>query len=177
MADVQAEQFDPKTDLSINPDNILEEAFRHPRVAFHYTERMADLAKEVRDAESNLKLVESELVLDMRRNPVSYDLGEKPTDKTVEAAAKAHPDYDKEVQKLSDLERDLATAKNYVSALVDKRRALELAVELMKINYHAEMPIIGTEAREAIAAHNKKGARAASDDDGPTPQPKPRKRS
>jgi hypothetical protein len=177
MSDVEREEFDPKADIGINPDNILEEAVRHPRVAFHYSERLADLAKELRDAQSNLDVVKSELILDMRRNPTKFDLGDKPTDKSVEAASLSHPDYDKALLQVSQLERDVATAKNFVSALVDKRRSLELVVELMKINYHAETPIMGTEAREAITEQNKRAARVAADDPDEKPKPKPKKRS
>lgn len=177
MPDVEREEFDARADIGVNPDNILEEAARHPRVAFHYSERLADLQKELRDATSNVELVKSQLILDMRRDPESFGLGAKPTVDDIKAAAVAHPDHDKATVEASQLERDVATAKNYVSALVDKRRSLELIVELMKINYHAEMPIMGTEAREAIAEQNKRAARVAASDEDDKPKPKPRKRS
>lgn len=99
----------------------------------------SEAKEELIRAEENVKVVRSELILNINKYPARY-LGEdvKPTDPKVEAACRAHPKHKRAKEKwMRALKKaqDLEIAKNEIS--FTRKAALENLVQLHGQSYFA----------------------------------------
>jgi hypothetical protein len=156
----------PYNPFVIDENDIGGEWLRQPKLMRKAGHTEADAQHEYNQAKSRVEVVRARLWLAIRKNPLAYELREKPTEEDVKAAVFAHDDYQQAVREMNDAKHyaDLCSADTV--AMIDRRKALERRVELLSLNYFSEKePHAPTEeARDLIDSHRKHSIRGGGDD-------------
>ena len=152
--------LDDTSFLEIDRNGLDEEWENQPKLAFKYSEILAD-AKEQLDAKRDeLAVLEAELALKIRADPEEFGI-EKPTEKAIEHLITVDEDVIR-------LKGDIRAAKHRVdvvsgvcNSLEHRKRALENLVQLWLSSYFAEPRAPDVVSREVLDEHRKKKARRA----------------
>jgi hypothetical protein len=123
----------------IDLGRLHEEWQRQPGYSREAGRREAEAKRAVNQCRARLKLIDAQLLLQIRGNPEAHGLGAKPNKEVLEAAVTVHPSYQAAVEALNEAlyAQDVAEADR-VACCHDRRKALENEVELLCINYHSE---------------------------------------
>lgn len=124
--------------LKIDEGALDQECLKHPRRVLRWVLLEADAKQEVALAKAKLDLVRTRVRRAARLDPAAFQLKDKPTvDDLAEAVALA-PEVQEATAALNAAEGHADQVRGVVSALHEKRRAIERLVELRQIDYYAE---------------------------------------
>lgn len=148
-------------DFKIDPNNLDVEWLRQAQLSRAAGRAEADARFAFTAAKSKLDVVEARLKFRVRADPEAFDLGLKPTVGEVAAAVILHPDYQAAEAAMNEAKRDLDYFSADVTAMVDRRKALERLVELIALDYYSERePRPSSEkTRESVDAARRRAAR------------------
>lgn len=127
-----------RSDLEIDETRLDEEWRRQAGLTLKWAESEADARHDHAQAKAELDLVEAQLRHGVRRNPGKYNLPDKPTESAIGAVVTMSGTYQAALEKVNSSKRDLDYISGMVSAMVDRRKALERLVELIALHYYAE---------------------------------------
>jgi hypothetical protein len=126
-------------DIEIDESALDVELLEQPSLALKYGKHWAEKARELTQAEENVKLIRSKLIKEAHEDPDTY-LGEgiKPTGPVVEAYYREHEDHIQAKEELVEAQYQLniaEIAKKEIS--VTRKSSLANLVELHKQQYFA----------------------------------------
>ena len=118
-----------KDDLAIDPDALDVEWLGQSELYGKYAELDAQAKQNLREAEENLKVIRSELMMEARQS------GEATTDKQCEAYYRTHPDHKEAKEDLIEAEYESNMMTAAVFAFNQRKVALENLSRLVIANY------------------------------------------
>lgn len=145
--------MDGTNPFEINPNNLDGEWIRQPGLSRAAGRREADARHAASQAKARLAVVGARLARSIRGAPEKFGLPDRPTIDAVAATVEVQPEYQQAVKDLDDAELAVAYAKADTTAFVDRRKALENLVELLRLDYFSEQepkPLSG-ETRRRMA--------------------------
>ena len=123
--------------FDLDANRLDQEWLNQPKLYHEYATKLADARRDHEQAKANLKLVESEARLRIRKNPTQYDLP-KATEGAIEEVVVTQPDYRKALHKMLEAKHASEVLQATVDALDHRKKALEKLVELRLHDYYAE---------------------------------------
>jgi len=146
--------------LKIDELRLDKECLRQPELYFQFAEELADAKRDLDEAQTDLKVIEAELALDIRKDPESYKL-DKVTEASVAAAIPLQKEYKDQQVIVRKKRHRVDVLTGAIVALEHKKRSLTLLVNLHGQNYFAD-PIKGSDerGRAKVAEDGKKAVRS-----------------
>lgn len=146
-----------QNDIKIDHDALDVEFVKQASLYLKYSEELA-LAKDQRDRlKERVDVVKAEMDGMVRRNPAVYDI-EKITETTVYSAVIQSKEYEEANKKYLDARLNAELIQAAVSALEQKKYALESLVKLLSMNYFAgptEARDLSSEVKNRIEARKE----------------------
>ena len=127
---------DYEKDIQIDESGLDVEWLRQPKLMFFYTKMVAELRRTLDRRKERLNIVKAELDKKIRQNPAYFDI-EKITETAVSNTILTQEAYKEASADIIDTNYELSIAQAAVSALNDKRTALENLVRLYGQQYFA----------------------------------------
>lgn len=158
-----------KNPFEIDQFNLDDEWRAQPGLSRAAGRREADARHVLAQANANLSVVAARMALAIRRAPEKYSLRDKPNNDEVTAALESTPEYQQAVKEAGDAQLALDYAKADTVAFVDRRKALENLVELLRLDYYSDTeprPLSG-ETAQRMRQQNRDSVRrsgAGADD-------------
>ena len=123
--------------LEPNINELDREWVHQPFLYYEVSVELAGAMKEMEETKAKLDLVSAELDKKIRSNPKNYDLGEKPTETSIQKTILLRPKHLEAMQFLIDARYlvEVLSAKKW--ALEHRKAALENLVKLQLSNYSA----------------------------------------
>jgi hypothetical protein len=144
--------------LALDEASLDQECLRHPRRMLRWVLLEADAKQEVSLAKARLDLAEARVKRAARLDPARFGLKDKPTVGDLAEAVTLSPEYQEAQTELQAAEHHADQVKGVVTALTEKRRAIERLVELKQIDYYSEpRPKVGAEAMNSAAKRAARG--------------------
>jgi hypothetical protein len=125
--------------LEIDELRLREEWQGQPLLVLQWTERQADAVLDTDRAKATYELAKAKAGRDVRDDPSTYGLA-KLTEGTVAGAVTEHPDVRGALAVWHEAKHRAAVLAGVVSAIEDRRRALQKIVELESREYFSDMP-------------------------------------
>lgn len=117
-------------DLSINPEQLDIEWLDQPRRFMHYAKLSAEANQTLRKAEEKVKVVRSELSLEVSKNGQELISKAKPTAGDIEAYYRTHADHIAAKAEHEEAQFEVEMLTNAVHAFHQRKMALENLVRL-----------------------------------------------
>jgi hypothetical protein len=147
-----AENINYERDIVIDDSALDVEWLDQPSLFMKYARNAANCRQDVDEAKEGLDLAKAELDKDIREHPKKYKIGEdiKITEAVVSAAIIMDDKYKAAMKRMADAKYDLDIAQAAVSAMNQRKEALENMVKLYIAGYFAgpRVPHNLTEERE-----------------------------
>lgn len=124
--------------FEIDQNDLDTEWRKQPQLSRAAGRREADARHAHAQAKANLSVVAARMALSIRRAPEKFNIREKPTVDEVNAALESTPEYQQAVADVDAAQLAWDYAKADTVAFVDRRKALENLVELMRLDYFSE---------------------------------------
>lgn len=124
-------------DKAIDPAALDVEAVRQSELFFKWSERAIEAKHESELAEYQMDLVTARLQLDVRRNPVKYDIGEKPTEAAIKAVVSEDPKMIASTTVYFEAKKKAALLGVAAAAIEMRKRMIEELVKLYGQQYFA----------------------------------------
>lgn len=160
-------------DVKIDPLQLDVEAVRQPRLMMKWAEKYAEARKTSDEAKLQLDIKEAEIKTDIRKEPEKFGIN-KVTEASVDEAMKRHPVFQAYSKNLIQARYDAAIMEKAVNTMEQRKRMLEVLVELHKQEYFAgpssprnlaELFVEGEEkVRSETLGRQKKKVRKRSND-------------
>jgi hypothetical protein len=154
LADIRyALVLDPEADLAA-------EVRMQIRLSYAVGEFEAGSERSYDTAVAKQKVYAAKLELLIRSDPVSYHLKDKPNEGEIKAAIIADDKYKEMERAILDARYEHKIMKALVSGIHDRRRAIEMMIDLMWFEYNAvPRPRTpgGTETQQAVGAVSARG--------------------
>ena len=125
----QFEEFDFETDLELDPMQLDVEWIDQSKLYMQYAEACGHAVKMEQKAHERVKTVRSELILEANKGGEKL-VGVKVTLSTIEAWYRTHPTYKEAKKEWHEAEYNASLFKSALTALTNKRSALENLVRL-----------------------------------------------
>jgi hypothetical protein len=136
MGNEMSKEFDYDADLSIDQSALDAEWLDQPRLMMRYAENSVLCRMRMDEAKEELELVRAKLDKRIREFPEDYGVG-KLTESVVQSCILMDEGYQEAPAKLSRARYDSDLAKAAVSAVEQRRDALENLVRLFGLQYFA----------------------------------------
>jgi hypothetical protein len=120
--------------FEINPYNLHEEWFKHPKRVAVYAKKLADARQAHSRAESDLEVIEAELKRDIRKKPAEFDV-DKITEDVVKSTVLLQPRYQWGLAEVIRTKHVVDTLTGFMSALENRKKGLENAVTLLGMDF------------------------------------------
>lgn len=150
----------------IDKYRLHEEAAEQPDLLYNATKKLPDLYDKKRSLTNDLNSLESELFLDIKRNPQKYfgDLDKPPTDTAINKMVATQKEIKALKKKLLKAEVVFMKANNKASAIESRRSMIKYMEELYNNEYWSITKVSDehavnadlNEAKETIKKKNKK---------------------
>ena len=127
---------DYENDIHIDESGLDVEWLRQPKLMFFYAKMVAELRRTLDRRKERLNIVKAELDKKIRQNPADFDI-ERITETAVSNTILTQEAYKEASADIIDTNYELSIAQAAVSALNDKRTALENLVRLYGQQYFA----------------------------------------
>jgi len=135
--------------LTIDEGSLDQECLKHPRRMLRWVLLEADARQEVSLAKARMELTEARLKRLIRADPAVHGLKDKPTEGAINEALTEESRYQEDLAAYNGAKHHQDQVAGVVSALTEKRRAIERLVELRQIDYYAEpRPKVGSDAMQ-----------------------------
>jgi len=131
------QKYNYREDLTIDPDQLDVELLRQPNLYMKYAELSARAERKVKRCHETLKVLRSQILLKVRRNPKKYLGLEKATDAMAEAAYRKDEGFMKAKQEWMDASYDADLMKSAIFAFNNRRTSLMELVSLHNAQYFA----------------------------------------
>jgi hypothetical protein len=149
--------------FQIDLNNLEQEWVDQPLLRKEYGEQLADAIRDAKEAEAELEVVESELKLEVRKNPEAYGFEKKPTVDEVKAVIPTLKRYKKAIASHIDKIHTKDIKQAAVAAADTKKYALQDLVD-MRLNDLHSAPRTSSSNNSKIAEQQAlSGARRASE--------------
>lgn len=146
--------------LAIDEGALDRECLAHPRRLLRWVLLEADARQEVALTKARVDLAEARVRRAVRLDPASFGLKEKYTVGDIAEVVTLSKEYNEALTEFTAAEHHADQVRGVVSALHEKRRAIERLVELKQIDYYAEpRPKVGPAGSDAMKEAVKKTAR------------------
>ena len=130
------EDFDYKSDVSIDESALDVEWLQQAELTMKYCQLEAKAEREYEDAKENLDIVEAKLDEKIRSNPDKFNL-QKSTEGEINNTIKRTKKYQRAKKKVAQAKYQYNMAKSAVRAIYSKKDALENLVRLHGQQYFA----------------------------------------
>jgi hypothetical protein len=145
-----------KNILIIDKTRLDEEWERQPELMFDFCKKLADASNVMDKVKSLLEVTKAELAVQARRDPKSY-LKTKATESSISEYVNSHPKIKQLLNKLYIAKHRKELLAGMVSALEQRKSALERLVSLHGQSYFSEPRPVDQPSRETISEiQNKK---------------------
>ena len=134
-----------RNDFGIDENALDLEWRKHPKLYYKYACMAADARKEWEEAKNNLKVVEAEVSLDVRKNPGAYGL-DKVTEGTISATVTIDTRVIESQKTVTEARHEMDIMDAAVAAMDSRKKALEKSVDLHLANYFSEPRVKSEEA-------------------------------
>lgn len=124
-------------DRAIDPTALDVEAVRQADVFFKWAERSVMARHALDRAKFDMEVQEARTQLGIRANPVKWNLGEKPTEAAIKAAAVVDPVYQTAYRDFLAAREESAMLDKAVEAMEQRKRMLEVLITLHGQQYFA----------------------------------------
>lgn len=141
-------------DLSIDMDMLDHEWLGQPKLFLKYATKLADAKKDLDVAKSSLDVVEAETNLMIREDPEKH-ISSKVTETSIKSAVLLHPDYMAAQRRLTKARHRVDVLQAAVTALDQRKKALENLVALHGQSYFAS-PRAPEGSRETVKEMEKR---------------------
>lgn len=154
--------------FEIDPHALHVEWLRQAGLTREAGRREADARHVYAQAKARCEVVAARIKSLIRRSPGRYDLPDRPTIDQVESTLLVLPEYQQVLEEVNLAKRDLDYATADTVAYVDRRKALEGLVELLRLDYYSERgeprpaTAAGRELIEEMAEEARRAVRRAS---------------
>lgn len=140
--------------LEIDEHNLEREWTRQPKLFFRWAREAADARLTVDEAKAALEIVRAEVDSEVRSDPEGHGIDGKVTEKMVEAVVVQATVCIAAVRKLAKAKHRYDVLCALVSALEQRKSALEYLVRLRLSDYYSE-PRVPKESREGMEEMQK----------------------
>lgn len=124
--------------LEIDELQLDKECVSLPSLILKAGQDVADYRHEVDSCKTALDVIQSELSLEIRKDPEQFGL-EKTTEATITSVITIHPKITMAQKNLAIAKHDLDVANAFANALEAKKRSLQMLVELHSMGYFNEV--------------------------------------
>jgi hypothetical protein len=146
--------------LDIDKMQLDKEWLGQPALYFEYSQRLADARRDYDQASSALSVVAAEINAKIRKDPTAFDLPEKTTEASINAAVTVRPRYIAAQKVVQEKRHHMDIMQGAVTALEHRKRALTMLVSLHAQNYFSDPKITNSpELRRAVEDDAKFRAR------------------
>ncbi len=128
---------DRESIIDIDLNNLEKEWADQPKLYLKYAEILADKRFQHAEAKAQIKVVEAEVLLRIRRNPTKYDIT-KASEKAYTAAVAIHEDVQAAITRANKKAYQVDMYEAMVRALEHRKAALEDEVRMMLSGLNAE---------------------------------------
>lgn len=140
----------PVESITAIDENALDEEWvNHPTKFHKYALRLANAKTMLAESKASLDVVEAEISLRVRKNPLKYGMDGKITEAVINATVLLNPKYQEALTEVTNAKHKVDILQAAVDALEHKKRALENLVTLHGQSYFAS-PRVSKEAGEAM---------------------------
>lgn len=130
--------------LEIDPLALDREWLGQPQQVYNWSKKAADAQLKFDQSKTELAIKRAELDREVRDNPEVYGIN-KLTETIVDMSITANPEYRTRLKAVDQAKYDLNVVNAAVEALQQRKRALQMLVELWVRQYYADQPTGGTE--------------------------------
>ncbi len=142
--------------LIIDTHRLDVEWLKQPGLSRSAGRQQADAQHAYNQAKAKREVTYAKVLLQVRRTPLTYNLREKPNEEEVICAVKLTKEYQDALAAEHQAELELGYAKaDTVATCHDRRRALEMYVELLSMNYISEREPRATNPKDREALKNR----------------------
>lgn len=134
--------------LEIDPLALDREWLDQSGKYFYWAEKASASRAESDKVRFQLEKLEAELAIAIRKNPGRHGL-DKVTESAINQLIKVHPKFEKLSLELIDARKEAEDLARFVSALEQRRKALENLCFLQSQSYHAQPQDKPVQARRA----------------------------
>lgn len=145
--------------IELDKYRLDKELVNQPDYYAEWAEKLADARADLEDAKTQLEFNEAKLSLDIRRNPLKFDLGNSPTEGAIKAVIKVSKRYQEANDKVKKIQHLVGILSGYVTSLDHRKKALEKLVDLQGRDYYATPTIRDTNMKEKVSVEQKRSAR------------------
>ena len=128
---------DYEKDLAIDPDALDVEWLEQPELLFRYSSKVARTQQNAALAAERTRIVKSEIIRAAQEDPESTIGNKKATVQAIEAYYRSHKDYVKTKEEQIKAEYEASILAAAVSAIHQRKAALENLVRLHGMQYFA----------------------------------------
>ncbi len=128
--------MDPKI-LKIDPLALDEEWLKQSSTFFYWAQKASEARAEADKARFYLDRLEADLALKIRKDPDAFDL-DKTTEAAISQRIKIDDDYETQSLALIDARKEAEDLSKFVSALEQRRKALENLCFLQNQAYYGQ---------------------------------------
>jgi response regulator RpfG family c-di-GMP phosphodiesterase len=122
--------------FTIDESQLAEEWIAHPQRVYEYAQLAADIRKTLDELKRRDEVVRAEVGLSVRKNPEVYGIM-KVTESLVDSAITTNDEVRESTQLIIDCKHKLDLAMAAVTAMENKKKALECIVQLHATSYFA----------------------------------------
>lgn len=123
--------------FELDPNRLHEEWVAQPKLYHKYADRLADARNKYEQDKANLELIEAELSLEIRKDPLLFGL-EKATEDAIKKAVLVQKKYREALVWTMKRKHVVDTMSAIVQALDHRKKALEKLVDLRLADYFSE---------------------------------------
>ena len=154
--------------FQIDNARLDDEWRRQPGLSREAGRREADAKHAHAQARARLAVTAARMSLAIRKAPEKFGLRERPNNDEVAAALEVSPEYQDAVREVDEAKLAEDYAKADTVAFVDRRKALENLVELLRLDYFAEQEPrpLSAETRRRMTDPRTERFDQRGDDDG-----------
>lgn len=128
-------------DLSVDPHKLKDEWVRHVPMVFTWHKRLASAQSDLDVSKSNLDLKQAEVAGEIRDEPADYGIDGRVTNDAIEAALLQQPEIKAAIKAVNDCKAKVNKAQAAVSALVDRKKQLDMLTQLWIRDYYSDTEI------------------------------------
>lgn len=144
--------------LQIDENRLEYEWINQPTLVFKYAKKLADARFKFDEAKAELEVTEADIANTIRKAPELYDL-KKVTEGAVKETIPLQSEYKAAVQELNKAKHTVEVYAAVVSALDNRKKALEKLVDLWMANYFSTPRAPNREASDKMEEQSKRDVR------------------
>lgn len=130
-------------DLSINKNNLLNEALIFSQKYYEYAENAANATKQAQIEKNKLEIIKAEADLEIRQHPKRFELGSKPLEAAIKAAIIKHSKVKEQTRILFKAQHEETILAEARMAFYHRKKMIEVAAQLDLRLHFSEVNLSG----------------------------------